>query len=67
MHGRTCCGACSWVDVLVCPHCGGRRRLLAAIHDPRSIQRVLAALGLSGEVPPLAPARAPLDQDWMTV
>jgi uncharacterized protein YbaR (Trm112 family) len=54
------------LDVLVCPHCGGRRRLLAAIHDPRSIQRVLAALGLSGEVPELASARAPPDEDWMT-
>ena len=27
------------IDVLVCPHCGGRRRLLAAIHDPESIRR----------------------------
>ena len=51
------------IDVLQCPHCGGRRRLLAAIHDPGSIQRVLAALGLSGEVPELAPARGPPDQD----
>jgi hypothetical protein len=51
------------VDVLVCPHCGGRRRLLAAIHDPSAIQAVLAALELSGEVPALAPARAPPDAD----
>jgi len=54
------------VDVLVCPHCGGKRRLLAAIHDPAAIQAVLAALGLSGEVPELAPARAPPDEDWVT-
>ncbi len=25
------------VEVLVCPHSGGARRLLAAIHDPASI------------------------------
>jgi hypothetical protein len=41
-------------------------RLLAAIHDPAAMQAVLAALGLSGEVPELAPARAPPDEDWMT-
>ncbi len=27
----------SMVDVLQCPHCGGTRRLLAAIHDPETI------------------------------
>lgn len=54
------------VDVLQCPHCGGRRRLLAAIHDPAAIQRVLVALGLSGEVPPVAAARPPPEEDWMS-
>ena len=47
------------IDVLVCQHCGGTRRLLAAIHDPDSIRRVLGSMGLSGDVPMLAPARAP--------
>jgi hypothetical protein len=46
------------IDVLVCP-CGGTRRLLAAIHDPDSIQKVLGAMGLSAEVPVPAAARAP--------
>ena len=46
-------------DVLLCRHCGGRRRLLAAIHDPESIRRVLIAMGLSTQVPVLAPARGP--------
>jgi len=53
-------------SVLVCPHCGGGRRLLAAIHDSVAIQRVLAALGLPGELPELASACAPLDADWVT-
>jgi hypothetical protein len=44
------------VDVRQCPQCGGRRRLLAAIHDPVAIRAVLAALGVVGEVPELAPA-----------
>ena len=47
------------VHVLTCPRCGGVRRLLAAIQDPDSIERVLRAMGLSSEVPELAPERAP--------
>ena len=35
------------IDVLVCPKCAGPRRVLAAIHDPAAIARVLAALGLT--------------------
>ena len=47
------------VEVLVCPRCGGARRLLAAIHDPDSIRKVLGAMGLSAEVPVLAAPRGP--------
>ena len=47
------------LDVLVCPRCGGTRRLLAAIHDPASIRKVLEAIGLSADVPVMAAARAP--------
>lgn len=46
-------------EVLVCPRCGGRRKVLAAIHDPESIRKVLAAVGLSAEVPGFLPARSP--------
>jgi len=35
------------IDVLVSPKCAGPRRVLAAIHDPTAIARVLAALGLT--------------------
>ena len=53
------------VDVLACPHCGGRRKVLAAIHDPDYIRRVLDALGLSAAVPELAPARGPPEEgEW---
>ena len=53
------------IDVLVCPSCGGRRKVLSAIHDPDSIARVLGALGLSSEVPELAPARGPPEEaEW---
>ena len=47
------------IDVLVCPRCGGTRRLLAAIHDPAAIRKVLGAMGLPAEVPMLASARSP--------
>ncbi|MEQ1633469.1 MAG: transposase, partial [Planctomycetota bacterium] len=47
------------VDVLTCPHCRGKRTLLAAIHDPDSIQRILRHLGLPTEPPEIAPARPP--------
>jgi hypothetical protein len=46
-------------EVLTCPWCGGARRLLAAIFDADSIQRILEHLGLPAEPPELAPARAP--------
>jgi hypothetical protein len=46
-------------DVLTCPRCGGVRRLLAAIQDPDSIERVLRAMGLPWQAPQLAVARVP--------
>ncbi len=53
------------IDVLVCPHCGGARRLLAAITAPDAIAKVLRAMGLPYAVPELAPARAPPgEEDW---
>lgn len=43
-------------DVLRCP-CGGRRRILAMIFNPISIERVLRHLGLPHEPMPRAPPR----------
>jgi hypothetical protein len=42
------------IDVLVCPKCAGPRRVLAAIHVPAAIARLLAALGrtAAGADPP---------------
>jgi hypothetical protein len=47
------------VDVLVCPRCRGWRRLLAAIHDPSSLERVLFARGLPTTAPAMAAPRGP--------
>jgi len=35
------------IDVLACPHCGGRLRLIATLHDPAVIRKILEYLDLS--------------------
>ena len=45
------------VDVLACPRCGGRMRVLAAIHPPEATQAILTCLALSARAPPLRAAR----------
>jgi hypothetical protein len=45
------------VEVLVCPHCRGARRLLAAITAPASIERVPGEMGLGREAREVVPAR----------
>ena len=43
------------IDVLQCPRCHGRMRVLAFITDPPVIAQILDHLGLSTTGPPLAP------------
>src|SRR6266705_6169390 len=43
------------LDVLACPNCGGRLRLIATLHDPAVIRKLLAHLGISGPSPGPAP------------
>ena len=50
------------IDVLACPDCGGRLRLLATIEDPAIAGKILGHLGL--EVEPPVPA-APLPLTWL--
>jgi hypothetical protein len=47
------------VDVLECPQCGGRLRLLALIEQRRTVERILRHLGLPTDLPELRSARAP--------
>ena len=47
------------IDVLACPRCGGRMRLVATIEEPRIIREILAHLGLPTEVPHARPPRPP--------
>jgi hypothetical protein len=52
------------IDVLACAHCGGRLRLIATLHDPAVIRKILTHLALShsgqspGPGPPASGAAA---------
>jgi hypothetical protein len=46
-------------DVLACPDCGGRLRLVALIDEGLVSRRILEHLGLPADVPEPRPARAP--------
>lgn len=50
------------IDVLVCPRCGGRRRLLTFLTDPSVLARILEHTGLPSHHPPATPPRAPPEQ-----
>ena len=47
------------IEVLMCPWCHGRRRLLAGVFAAESIRQILEHLGLPTEAPEVAPARSP--------
>jgi hypothetical protein len=49
------------VDVLQCEHCGGRMKIIAAIHPPDTTVKILEYLGLPSRAPPLAPAVSDLN------
>ena len=47
------------IDVLACPGCGGRLRLLATIEEPEVVRKILSHLGIPTECPEPLPARSP--------
>jgi uncharacterized protein YbaR (Trm112 family) len=56
------------LDVLACPRCGGRLRLVALIEQASVVQRILRHLGLPTEVPELRPpGRRPGDSRHSTI
>src|ERR1700730_18465491 len=50
------------VDVLDCPKCRGRLRVVAVITEREPVRRILAHLGMPTEPPALARARDPTDE-----
>jgi hypothetical protein len=55
---------CFGFDVLACPRCAGRLRLIALIHQPGVVGRILTHLGLSPDVPVFHPSRDPPEPGW---
>ena len=47
------------LDILACPDCGGRLRLLATIEDRATVAKILTHLGLPVELPQPSAPRAP--------
>jgi hypothetical protein len=50
------------IDVLACPNCGGRLRLLATIEDRAVVEKILTHLGLPVDPPQPSAARTP---EWL--
>ena len=51
-------------DVLSCPCCSGRIKLLALVTDPTSVARYLRGIGETTDVPKRTPARRPPYDPW---
>ena len=51
------------IDVLVCPHGNGTRKLIALLTDGRVVRKILIHLGFESEPPLLAPARVPPEHE----
>ena len=47
------------LDILACPDCGGRLRLLATIEDRAVVEKILTHLGLPVDLPQPSAARTP--------
>jgi hypothetical protein len=54
------------LDVLECPRCLSRMRILTAIHPPDTTRKILECLGLPSRAPPVAPAASkhPAPPEW---
>jgi len=47
------------IDVLECPKCSGRMKLVAMVTDPKSVRAYLRGIGESCDVPERSPSRGP--------
>jgi len=54
------------IDISTCPICGQKLKVIAAINDSNTIEKILSHLDLPTTPPTIAPARAPpqADFDW---
>ena len=49
------------LDVLECPRCAGRMKILAPVTQPEAIAGILRCLGRPTVAPPIAGSRPPRD------
>lgn len=45
------------IDIEICPHCKGKRKIISAILKEDTIRKILSHMGLNPIPPPIAPAR----------
>ncbi len=57
--GRHARGDAHNIDILSCPKCDGRLRLMAVVRNREQIRRFLTHLGMHPDPPPVAKARDP--------
>ena len=55
------------LDVLSCPKCGGRMKVIACLTEPATVRKVLRSMGLSPEIPARSPPRDPPQGDFQFV
>jgi len=53
------------VDVLACPKCNGRMRILAVVTKSETIQSILDSLGIASQPPRFCPARSPPQGEFL--
>jgi uncharacterized protein YbaR (Trm112 family) len=51
------------VDLLACPGCGGRLRVLGEVTDPAMVRLLLESFGMPTDAPRVARARDPTE--WL--
>jgi hypothetical protein len=52
------------LDVLCCPKCGGRMKIVAVVLDPIEIARLCENLGEPAQAPPIKPSRYQVQTGW---
>ena len=52
------------LDVLCCPKCGGRMKIIAVVLDPIEVQRLCDSLGEPAQAPPIKPSRYQAQTQW---
>jgi hypothetical protein len=52
------------IDVLTCPWCGGKRKLIALLADGKVVRAILEHLGLPTAAPVIAPSRSPPELEF---